>query len=125
MAKKNLPARSDAPATAGERPLWQRLLLRRAKFLAEMDQVVPWRELCALIEPFYPKSGTGRPPVGLERMLRLHVLQHWFNLSERACKTVGTPLRPPSRSGAVACVTASESPQFCMLSRASESERHT
>jgi IS5 family transposase len=57
---------------------------RRAAFLAEMDKVVPWAELCALIEPHYPKSGRGRPPVGLERMLRLHFLQHWFNLSDPA-----------------------------------------
>ncbi|MGH7084478.1 MAG: IS5 family transposase, partial [Acetobacteraceae bacterium] len=59
---------------------------RRARFLVEMDQVVPWRELCALIEPFYPKAGNGRPPVGLERMLRLHFLQHWFNLSDPAAE---------------------------------------
>ena len=59
-------------------------LTRRAVFLAEMDQVVPWQELCALIAPFYPKAGHGRPPVGLERMLRLHLLQHWFNLSDPA-----------------------------------------
>ena len=59
---------------------------RRAKFLAEMDRVVPWRELCALIEPFYPRGGNGRPPVGLERMLRLHFLQHWFNLSDPAAE---------------------------------------
>lgn len=55
---------------------------RRAVFLAEMDRVVPWAELCALIEPHYPKPGNGRPPIGLERMLRLHFLQHWFNLSD-------------------------------------------
>ena len=59
---------------------------RRAAFLAEMDQVVPWQELCAEIEPFYPKPGNGRPPVGLERMLRLHLLQHWFNLSDPAAE---------------------------------------
>ena len=59
---------------------------RRAAFLAEMIQVVPWRELCALIEPFYPKAGNGRPPIGLERMLRLHFLQHWFNLSDPAAE---------------------------------------
>src|SRR6201995_5933285 len=59
---------------------------RRAKFLAEMDQVVPWAELCAVVEPFYPKLGNGRPPVGLERMLRLHFLQHWFNLSDPAAE---------------------------------------
>lgn len=59
-------------------------LTRRAAFLAEMEQVVPWRELCAVVEPFYPKPGNGRPPVGLERMLRMHLLQHWFNLSDPA-----------------------------------------
>jgi IS5 family transposase len=59
---------------------------RRAAFLAEMERVVPWRELCAVIEPFYPKAGKGRPPVGLERMLRLHFLQHWFNLSDPAAE---------------------------------------
>lgn len=59
---------------------------RRAAFLAEMDRVVPWAELCALIEPYYPKAGAagGRPPVGLQRMLRIHLLQHWFNLSDPA-----------------------------------------
>ena len=59
---------------------------RRAKFLAEMDQVVPWGELCAAVEPFYPRAGKGRPPIGLERMLRLHFLQHWFNLSDPAAE---------------------------------------
>ena len=43
---------------------------RRTAFLAEMERVVPWPALCALIEPFYPKPGNGRPPVGVERMLR-------------------------------------------------------
>jgi IS5 family transposase len=59
---------------------------RRARFLAEMDQVVPWGELCALIEPFYPAAGSGRPPIGLARMLRLHFLQQWFNLSDPAAE---------------------------------------
>jgi transposase, IS5 family len=59
---------------------------RRAAFLAEMERVVPWAELCAVVEPFYPKPGNGRPPVGLERMLRLHFLQHWFNLSDPAAE---------------------------------------
>ena len=57
---------------------------RRAQFLEEMEQVVPWRELCALIEPDYPKAGKGRPPVGVERMLRIYFLQQWFNLSDPA-----------------------------------------
>jgi hypothetical protein len=49
-----------------------------------MEQVVPWRKLCALIEPHYPKAGNGRPPVGIERMLRIYFLQQWFNLSDPA-----------------------------------------
>ncbi len=57
---------------------------RRAVFLAEMDQVVPWSALCALVEPVYPKPGNGRPPVGVERMLRIYFLQQWFNLSDPA-----------------------------------------
>jgi len=57
---------------------------RRAAFLAEMELVVPWSALCALVEPFYPKPGNGRPPVGVERMLRIYFLQQWFNLSDPA-----------------------------------------
>src|SRR5262245_26132594 len=45
---------------------------RRAQFLAEMDRVVPCRALCARIESVYPKAGNGRPPVGVERMLRMY-----------------------------------------------------
>ena len=60
---------------------------RRAQFLAEMDRVVPWKELGEAIEPIYPK-GTGevggRPAVPLERMLRIYFLQLWFNLSDPA-----------------------------------------
>ena len=60
---------------------------RREKFLARMDRVVPWGKLTALIEPVYPTGeGAGRPPIGLERMLRIHFLQHWFNLSDPAEK---------------------------------------
>ena len=45
---------------------------------------MPWSALCGLIEPVYPKPGNGRPPVGVERMLRIYFLQHWFNLSDPA-----------------------------------------
>ena len=55
---------------------------RRAAFLSEMERVVPWADMCGLIEPFYPKPGNGRPPYGLERMLRIYFLQQWFNLSD-------------------------------------------
>lgn len=55
---------------------------RRAAFLGEMDRVVPWRDVCALIEPFYPKLGNGRPPKPLGQMLRIYFLQQWFDLSD-------------------------------------------
>lgn len=58
---------------------------RREQFLTEMNRVVPWTDLVAVITPVYPKAeGPGRPPVGVERMLRLHCLQQWFNLSDPA-----------------------------------------
>jgi transposase, IS5 family len=55
---------------------------RRAAFLAEMDQVVPWKALCGLVDAHYPKAADGRPPIGLDRMLRIYFLQQWFNLSD-------------------------------------------
>ena len=57
---------------------------RREKFLDEMDSIVPWRELCALVAPKYPKAGDGRPPKDLEMMLRIYFIQQWFNLSDPA-----------------------------------------
>jgi len=57
---------------------------RRAAFLEEMEQVVPWVELCALIEPHYPRVGKGRRPKELEQMLRIYFVQQWFNLSDPA-----------------------------------------
>jgi len=57
---------------------------RRAMFLEEMEQVVPWGKLCALIEPHYPKPGNGRRPKELEKMLRIYFLQQWFNLADPA-----------------------------------------
>jgi IS5 family transposase len=57
---------------------------RRAVFLAEMEQAVPWPALCGLIDPVYRKLGDGRPPIGVERMLRIYFLQQWFNLSDPA-----------------------------------------
>src|ERR1700758_384994 len=59
---------------------------RREKFLEEMDRIMPWAELEALIAPYYPKQGNGRPPVGLGIMLRVYFLQHWFNLSDPAAE---------------------------------------
>jgi len=59
---------------------------RRDEFLDTMNRIVPWAELCTVIEPHYPKRGNGRPPIGLERMLRIHFIQHWFNLADFACE---------------------------------------
>ncbi len=63
---------------------WQQKgkITRRERFLAEMDAVIPWTQLLALIEPHYPKAGRGRQPLGLEKMLRIYFVQHWFNLSD-------------------------------------------
>lgn len=56
---------------------------RKEQFLEEMDTIIPWKELTAAIEPFYPNpQGAGRRPIGVERMLRIYFLQHWFNLSD-------------------------------------------
>jgi transposase, IS5 family len=59
---------------------------RRAQFLADMDHIVPWPQLVAVVEPHYPKVGEagGHPPIPLERMLRIYFLQLWFNLSDPA-----------------------------------------
>lgn len=62
----------------------QRKITRREAFLAEMDRVVPWRRLEALIEPHYPISGKGRKPYPLGTMLRIHFLQHWYGYSDPA-----------------------------------------
>jgi IS5 family transposase len=59
---------------------------RKAEFLARMEMLVPWAQFCAVIEPHYPKAGNGRPPVGLERMLRMYLLANWFNLGDEACE---------------------------------------
>jgi transposase, IS5 family len=59
---------------------------RRDEFLKTMDAIIPWAALCEVIAPKYPKVGNGRPPIGLERMLRIHFIQHWFNLADLACE---------------------------------------
>jgi IS5 family transposase len=55
---------------------------RREQFLSEMNQIIPWKLLLKLIEPYYPKAGRGRQPLGLEKMLRIYLLQIWFDLSD-------------------------------------------
>ena len=57
---------------------------RREKFLTRMESLIPWTKLLAVIEPFYPKGDRGRPPIGLERMLRVYFLQQWYGLADEA-----------------------------------------
>src|SRR2546430_1846313 len=57
---------------------------RRERFLGEMEQVVPWERLVEVIQPHYPKGERGRPPIGIERMLRIYFLQQWYALADEA-----------------------------------------
>ncbi len=59
---------------------------RRDLLLPAMQHVVPRKALCSVIEPHHPKVGSGRPPIGLRRMLRMYFVQHWFNLAYKACE---------------------------------------
>jgi IS5 family transposase len=54
---------------------------RREEFLRGMDEFIPWDEWVGYIEPYYPKGHRGRPPMGIEKMLRMYLLQCWLNLS--------------------------------------------
>lgn len=73
---------------------------RREQFLAEMEQVVPWASLLRLIEPVYPVAGRGRHPYPLETMLRIHLLQNWYGLSDPSMEEAlyeVTPMRAFAR----------------------------
>ena len=61
----------------------KRKTTRRERFLAELERITPWSELLAALAPFYPKGGgRGRPPIGLERMLRMYIVQQSLGLSD-------------------------------------------
>ena len=57
---------------------------KREAFLEIMDEIIPWDEWVGVIKPYYPKGKRGRPPMGIEKMLRMYLLQIWFNLSDPA-----------------------------------------
>ncbi|MCM6994000.1 IS5 family transposase [Enterobacter roggenkampii] len=57
---------------------------RKEIFLSRMEQILPWQNMVEVIEPFSPKAGNGRRPYPLETMLRIHCMQHWYNLSDGA-----------------------------------------
>jgi IS5 family transposase len=75
---------------------------RKEQFLEDMDTIIPWKRLVEAIEPFYPKpQGAGRRPVGIERMLRIYFLQHWFNLSDPAAEEALYDSRAMGRFAAI------------------------
>ena len=63
---------------------FRRKKTRREEFLEIMDEIIPWDEWVSVIEPYYPQGKRGRPPIGIEKRLRMYLLQIWFNLSDPA-----------------------------------------
>ena len=61
---------------------------KREKFLEIMDEIIPWDEWVGVIKPYYPTGKHDRPPMGIEKMLRMYLLQIWFNLSDPATEDV-------------------------------------
>ena len=89
---------------------------RKVEFLEEMEMVVPWTQLEALLEPHYPKKGNGRPPMSLKTMLRIHFMQQWFGYSDPAMEEALydiTLLRRFARLDAFEEVMADETTILC------------
>ena len=94
---------------------------RREHFLTEMDAVIPWEPIKALIEPHYPKAGNGTQPLPLERMLRIYFMQQWFNLSDPGAEDSSTirsrcVASPGSSSPRIRCRTRRRSCAFVTCS---------
>ena len=93
---------------------------KREEFLDIMDEIIPWDEWVNLIKPHYPNGKRGRPPKGIEKMLRMYLLQSWFALSDEgvedaiydsnACpvRSIRLERSPPTRHG-IPCVRAANS----------------
>lgn len=62
----------------------RRRITKREEFLNKMDAILPWKEWVELVRPYYPSGKRGRPPIEIETMLRMTLLQTWFNLSDEA-----------------------------------------
>jgi len=82
---------------------------RRCEFLAQMERVVPWAQLVALVAPHAPEGKKGRPPFAVETMLRIHFMQQWFKLSDPAMEEAlhDVPSSASSRvwAGTAGCLT--------------------
>jgi IS5 family transposase len=89
-----------------------------------MEQVVPWSELLALVEPHYPKAGNGRQPVGLAIMLRTYSLQQWFNLSDPGMEEAFYDSAPPRRFAGIDLGTAAAPDETTILRFRHILERH-
>lgn len=63
---------------------FRKKITKREKFLQIMDEIIPWDEWVGIIEPYYPQNKMDRPPIGIEKMLRMYLLQIWFDLSDPA-----------------------------------------
>ena len=64
----------------------KKITTKREKFLNEMNPVIPWQRWLTIIEPYYPKTGRGRPPMPMESMLRIYCFQQWYTLSDPAAE---------------------------------------
>ncbi|WP_249941310.1 transposase, partial [Escherichia coli] len=82
---------------------------RKEIFLSRMEQILPWQNMTAVIEPFYPKAGNGRRPYPLETMLRIHCMQHWYNLSDGAMEDALYEIGH--------CCKVSDEAAFCLIQR--------
>jgi hypothetical protein len=77
-----------------------------------MERVVPRSALCRLIEPHYPKPGNGRPPIGVEQVLCIHFLQHWFNLSDPIWGASRCPTKPRCAASGICSKSMVKNIQF-------------
>lgn len=102
----------------------QRKRTRREKFLEEMDQVVPWDALLALIGPVYPKAGNGRRPYALKTMLRIHLMQNWFGYSDPAMEEALYEVAPLRRFAGLSLTRGSVPDETTILNFRRLLERH-
>ncbi len=97
---------------------------RKEVFLEEMDCVVPWQALLALIEPVYPKAGNGRRPYALKTMLRIHLLQNWFGYSDPAMEEALYEVAPLRRFAGLSLTRGSVPDETTILNFRRLLEKH-
>ncbi len=90
---------------------------RKEIFLSRMEHILPWQNMTAVIEPFYPKAGNGRRPYPLETMLRIHCMQHWYNLSDGAMEDALYEIASMRLFARWHCCKVSDEAAFCLIQR--------